>query len=90
MGKLDLYIIPHEIYQIEFNGNKEELEKLKSFMPEFRKKESIYVSLFIAMINLEESVNSRHIQQYNIKCVQLLPHKLETQEFKVEYNVRFI
>lgn len=87
MKQLATYGIPNRIRSIEFDNNTENLEYYKSVVQRIRLEECAYIEAFTAMIQLEETANSKRLAQYDLYNVKLDMYSDTDQIFQIQYDV---
>lgn len=88
MKDLKTYEIPDDIRSIEFDGNTEKLDYLKSVVKEARLKEKNYIESFTAMVQLEEAAHSKFLKTFDIENVPIDLHSRERQIFQIQFEVK--
>lgn len=86
MTKLKIYEIPEFIREIEFDDNRSNLVSIEQMTEKAGTDESSYIALNTALIHLEEAANSRKVQMYDLKKIQLKLLSRIDEIFEIEYG----
>lgn len=84
MANLEVYGIPEYVWEIEFDNNQTNLDRIEQMARDAATDELSYLALNTALIHLEEAANSRKVQIYDLKNIQLKLHSRIDKIFELE------
>lgn len=90
MQKLATYEIPDEIRNIVLRNDKAGLIRLKAIAQKSRIDENAYLSTFMAMVQMEETENSKRLTMFDLEYVKLHLFSRVEQTFEVQFNVNIV
>lgn len=89
MAELDLYEIPEQIKKIEW---KNEISELKVFQKLKCATNTLhtYISLYKAMIYMEEAAASKRLLEFDLKDIKLVPFSQKDRTFQIIEHVSIL